>query len=289
MQLIPAKLPNEILIPILCDVLSTYIHAFITLPPGYPRWHGHCTLRRVSRRFKSLVDYIWGSSVGNGESELQKMRMAMLKRDLKIPGDEVSPLVKAYSLYIQLFDDELCSETGPYADYVEMWKTSSEFYAHLRVMNAFITKVVPRAMSKILSEAADRNKSRRETESMFHAVDFLSGITVHRTVLTKEEEPDSGRRLTLLEGYLGRFVRKNERFRMRVDFRIIIKLEEVLHHYCLQWQNEEINVESQQSVDFIASFIVQWFYDNGIDWFRKRALDRAAVYGLKSRGSSSVL
>lgn len=76
---------------------------------------------------------------------------------------------------------------------------------------------------------------------------------------------------------------------MRVDFRIIIKLEEVLHHYCLQWQNEEINVESQQSVDFIASFIVQWFYDNGIDWFRKRALDRAAVYGLKSRGSSSVL
>lgn len=162
MKLLLAKIPSETLNYILCDVLSTYIHAFVMLPPGYPCWPAHYVLRRVSRHFKSLVDYIWGFSVGNGQWELRKLRMATSTRDLKQPGDNLTPLVKAYISYVQTFDEELRSEDGPDFQF-QIVITYRAFQLALGRMDELITQVMPQDMSKTLSDAVDWNKARRET------------------------------------------------------------------------------------------------------------------------------
>ncbi|KIM27010.1 hypothetical protein M408DRAFT_330359 [Serendipita vermifera MAFF 305830] len=64
-------LPNELLHGIFCDVLGAYVHSLILTPATHaPRWHGHYTLRSVSRRFKDIVDSIWISGVGSPETWL---------------------------------------------------------------------------------------------------------------------------------------------------------------------------------------------------------------------------
>lgn len=73
------------------------------------------------------------------------------------------------------------------------------------------------------------------------------------------------------------------------DYSIIIRLEEVLHLYSPQLQNEEVNAGRRRLLAYLGSFIDKWFYDNEVDWTRKCALDRAAVYGIKSKERGTVL
>ncbi|KIM27013.1 hypothetical protein M408DRAFT_9618 [Serendipita vermifera MAFF 305830] len=95
--------------------------------------------------------------------------------------------------------------------------------------------------------------------------------------------------LAILVSKIGQFRRGvNRAAHSHQDFGTIVRLEEVLHIYS-QSQNEELSTERRNLLASITPFIAEWFYNNEIDWFRKRALDRAAVYGLKSQESGSVL
>lgn len=281
-----AKLPNETLIPILNDVLRTYIHAFIMLPPGYPCWHAHYALRRVSRRFRSLVDSIWDSAIGQSQSELQKLRMAMLTGDVMKPGNRITPLIGAYSFYVLALQDEvnvdemtkgLCEDL-PILGYFEMLKTANRFQSYLCAINALIPIVVPKDMRKTLSDAVDRDLSRRVIRSMLFAVDFLSKPSTHMVFSRSAEVPG----LASLSIGLRFLMDNNKQLRKGIDFRFIIKLEEVLRHYASPLQSEELNAERRELLAPIAPFIDHWFHDSDANWFRKRVLDHAAVYGLKS-------
>lgn len=95
--------------------------------------------------------------------------------------------------------------------------------------------------------------------------------------------------LSGLAKFLVVFVETNRRFRMRMDFRVIVQLEEVLHLCSSQSQNEELITERRRTLSSIVSFITKWISDDDISWIRKRALDRAAVYGFKIGESGTVL
>lgn len=191
MQLVPAKLPNETLNFILCDVLSTYIHAFVMLPIGYPCWHAHYTLRQVSRHFKSLVDYIWGSAVGNGQCELPKLRIAMSTGNrYKMPECEIPLLIVAYIVYVQTFYDELRLEEklNVYCvDSTEIADNLQDFKEDLDIMDEFMHAAQPRDMNKILSNASAWTENRRETVSMLWSIDIVSEQAIRKASDTNIE------------------------------------------------------------------------------------------------------
>ncbi|KIM29647.1 hypothetical protein M408DRAFT_105405 [Serendipita vermifera MAFF 305830] len=98
-------LPNELLHGVFCDVLGAYVHFLILTPATRhaSRWHGHYSLRSVSKRFKAIVDGIWVSGVGSPETckrEIRKLQTGISTGFYEGPNVSTTPsLLCAYGAY----------------------------------------------------------------------------------------------------------------------------------------------------------------------------------------------
>ncbi|KAG8751012.1 hypothetical protein FRC14_008217 [Serendipita sp. 396] len=186
-------LPNELLFVIVSDVLANFFHNMILHPNVRRIWNGLHTLRRVSRKLKTMAEEIWTKAVGpwNGAHtppclDVMAYTRVLLHnqvRTIQIPEiDNVDkPLLIAYLLYgIGLFAEmrREKSRLPPGLDQLDD-PESGEFWFYKGLGMA--TRTSPWDMAQVITANLMTHLLESKIASLLRSVDYLVDVARDRS------------------------------------------------------------------------------------------------------------